>query len=155
MAHAAAGVSDAGLHRFPTHLYTLSNDASPAVPSERLIVGVALHPREVVTRAGDSPPLQTVCHLTAVLVTLYGDALDVDAGRRGVAVAERILRVCDRAGLLGHDARKAVPGLMKVDIADSGLAGVALEVLDERVRGELSPGPPSVVVSSPQRGVGL
>jgi len=64
--------------------------------------------------------------LTAVLVAPDGDALDVDACGRGAAVAERVLRVCNGTGLLGHDAGEAVPGLMEVDVPYPGLAGIPL-----------------------------
>src|ERR1700749_1468606 len=94
---------------------------------------------------------QSFSNSLTMLVALHGDPLHVHASRGGVAVPECILRVCDRARLLGHDPCEAVPGLMEVDVAHTRLTRVALQVLDEGVRGERRPRPPRPVVPGPQR----
>ena len=60
-----------------------------------------------------------------MLITLDGYPLDVDAGGRGVPMAERVLRAGDRAGFLDDDAGEAVAGLVQMHVADSGLARTA------------------------------
>jgi hypothetical protein len=56
--------------------------------------------------------LQTFRDFAAVLIGLYGDALHVDSGSRGILMIERLLGLDETAGLLGDDARVGVPGLM-------------------------------------------
>lgn len=86
MASATARVRDAGgINALSTSTY-LQNDVSPTVAYERLIVGVALYSREAVTRAGDSPLLQTAGNLTAVLITLDSEPLHVYASGSGATV---------------------------------------------------------------------
>lgn len=60
--------------------------------------------------------LQTFRDFAAVLIGLYGDALHVDSGSRGILMIERLLGFEETAGLFGDDARMGMPGLMQVDV---------------------------------------
>jgi hypothetical protein len=91
------------------------------------------------------------CDPPAVPVLLDGDALDVDSGGGLVLVVERLLRLDEAAGLLGHDAGVGVAGLVQVDVREPPLPRARLQVLDEGARGERRAGSARPVVARPQR----
>lgn len=51
-------------------------------------------------------------------IFLDGNPLDVDAGCRLVLVIQRLLRFDEAAGLLRHDPRVSVSGLVQVDVVN-------------------------------------
>jgi hypothetical protein len=78
-----------------------------------------------------SRQLQGPEDVPAVLVLLDRDALDVDARRGSVTVAERVLRLGEAPRTLRHQTREGVARLVEVNLPDPGLAGVTLEVLSQ------------------------
>jgi len=87
----------------------------------------------------------------AVLVSFDRDALDVDPGRGGVTMPERVLGLAEGPRALGHHPREGVARLVQMNLADPRLPGVALQVLDEGPGGELRARLPGAVVSGPER----
>ncbi len=90
-----------------------------------------------------------------MLIPFDGDALDVYTSRRGVAVPERILRVSDRAGLLGDDARVAMTSLVQMHVPHTRVMSIPFEILDESVRSQRRSRSPRAVVPCPQRSICL
>ena len=85
-----------------------------------------------------------------MLIGLDGDALDVDTSCRGVFVIERLLGLQITARLLGHDPRERVPSLVDVDLLNSDLVSVGLQVLSKGSRRERRTRLTCPVMSGPQ-----
>src|SRR5947209_18685812 len=95
--------------------------------------------------------LQPLNDPPAVLVTLDGDAPDVDPSRRQILMSQRVLRLDDAARLFGDYPREGVARLVDVHLPQPRLARVPLQVLVEGVGGERRARLPRPVVPRPQR----
>jgi hypothetical protein len=71
-----------------------------------------------------------------MLVALAGNALNVDAGRRAVAVPQSLLHLVERARLVGDHPPEGGAQLVDVNLLDPGLGGVLLQVVREGMRGQ-------------------
>ncbi len=69
----------------------------------------------------------------AVQVSLDTNALHVNARGAQIRMVERVLRRCHRAGLFSHDAPEGVPGLVQMNMLNSGFFGIELQVSHEGV----------------------
>src|SRR2546423_3124674 len=86
----------------------------------------------------------------AMFIPTHRNSLNISPRRCHMLVAQCVLRLDDRTGVLCDHAREGMSGLMQVYFSDPRFPRVALEVKRERMRRQRSARPPGTVVPRPQ-----